>query len=850
MACGGSDPSSPPPPKRPTPCAYEQAPASLKVLAWAKYMRRLPALSAIMARMRDFYMELTWNFESSVIPFIARIAPSDTYRLWKRGPCLRADMTLAGFDGLRIKRKDQSLLFFGEGLPEKRVKAGTIVMLNHERREVYDALEGAGGQPSDAELAQDVRALFQTNVYKAGIDVAHARVAPQTNWRGQERSETVGAYKARVVELQGVQLKYKSRRGGHRGGFSSAEPSPLGGRRAGDGGAGLVSPRGRPAEDEEQAAQQHGEPAASTGGRKSRLGFGRSKVKKTKEKDAEGEAAANGRGRGGADSGSGSGGSGERDKEGEESEYTRGVKPMLWLTSDFPLDMEELMPLLDLLASKVKAVQRLKELLTTKLPPGAVPVKMSIPIIPTIRVSATFNKFEELPRRPSSPAAARTAADRSAGNGGSEEEPNDDDEDDDDDFHTPTGSPTRDGGGSGEISTSSGANNGASGSGSASGSGWFSAEETRADEYSKLRKDEKGGGGPGGGPLEDGEQGGHRGGFSSAEPSPLGGRRAGDGGAGLVSPRGRPAEDEEQAAQQHGEPAASTGGRKSRLGFGRSKVKKTKEKDAEGEAAANGRGRGGADSGSGSGGSGERDKEGEESEYTRGVKPMLWLTSDFPLDMEELMPLLDLLASKVKAVQRLKELLTTKLPPGAVPVKMSIPIIPTIRVSATFNKFEELPRRPSSPAAARTAADRSAGNGGSEEEPNDDDEDDDDDFHTPTGSPTRDGGGSGEISTSSGANNGASGSGSASGSGWFSRTVGDRKSRDGGGLFHVCDPCQHARRGPPPTHRLSWRHEPHGGCQVDLHSVPRLSLVVRSVPIVVLGAPAAALVIDATCRQP
>lgn len=68
---------------------------------WVRYQRRLPALAAVMGSMRDFYMELHWAFESPVVPFISRLAPSDTYRIWKRGPNLRADITLAGFDGFR-----------------------------------------------------------------------------------------------------------------------------------------------------------------------------------------------------------------------------------------------------------------------------------------------------------------------------------------------------------------------------------------------------------------------------------------------------------------------------------------------------------------------------------------------------------------------------------------------------------------------------------------------------------------------------------------------------------------------------------------------------------------------------
>ncbi len=59
-----------------------------------------------------------------------------------------------------------------------------------------------------------------------------------------------------------------------------------------------------------------------------------------------------------------------------ESEYKKGLRPILWLTHDFPLKTEELLPLLDILANKVKAVRRLRELLTTKLPAGSFPVKV------------------------------------------------------------------------------------------------------------------------------------------------------------------------------------------------------------------------------------------------------------------------------------------------------------------------------------------------------------------------------------------------------------------------------------------------------------------------------------------
>ncbi|KAG4112621.1 hypothetical protein ERO13_D13G174500v2 [Gossypium hirsutum] len=69
-------------------CTREEAIAMIiarhyQPLAWAKWCRRLPRIVASTSRIRDFYMEITFHFESSVIPFIGRIAPSDTYRIWK-----------------------------------------------------------------------------------------------------------------------------------------------------------------------------------------------------------------------------------------------------------------------------------------------------------------------------------------------------------------------------------------------------------------------------------------------------------------------------------------------------------------------------------------------------------------------------------------------------------------------------------------------------------------------------------------------------------------------------------------------------------------------------------------------
>lgn len=479
-------------------CAHEEAIAMVimryyQPLAWAKWCRRLPRVIATMHKMRDFYMELTFHFESSVIPFIGRIAPSDTYCIWKRGSNLRADMTLAGFDGFRIQRSDQSFLFLGEGSDDGKLSPGSLCMLNHKDKEIMNALEGAGTQPTEAEIAQEVAGMSQTNMYRPGIDVTQAELCPQLTWRRQERTEMVGQWKAKLYDMHHVMVSVKSRRvpgamtdeelfgasevdredgdledltelltedekkqletalkmecvdadednyGDGRpymgitntsmhshgvDGFkedesrlsSLSELDQSGAKKDDkkgwfgwsrrsfkqDGLKKVAPPRSSLCIDEKVSdLLGDNSPGGDHVPKGSKYQGGRRSVDRRfsdfrpdesymyrKERDTRKVATRDQqvRKRRVMPSSDGNG----------ENEYKKGLRPVLWLTPTFPLKTEELLPLLDILANKVKAVRRLRELLTTKLPIGTFPVKIAIPVVPTIRVIVTFTKFEEL----------------------------------------------------------------------------------------------------------------------------------------------------------------------------------------------------------------------------------------------------------------------------------------------------------------------------------------------------------------------------------------------------------------------------------------------------------------------
>ncbi|KAE8728831.1 autophagy-related protein 8C-like isoform X1 [Hibiscus syriacus] len=346
--------------------------------AWSKWRRRLPRVIAVLRRMRDFYMEISFHFESSVIPFVGKIAPSDTYKIWKRDGNLRADTSLAGFDGLKIQRADQSFLFLGDGDSLHNIPCGSLLVLNRDDHKIFDAFENAGAPMNESDVAGF---CSQTSVYRPGMDVTKAELVGRMNWRRQEKTESVGEWKAKVYELHNVIFSFRSRKvvGSENDVAGNEQVLPLELDEDDDGflvceNPNFVMPDRRRhssfvREDREWISVGRKSvdvfPSAAAVPPRRSTSFAPVKMvippPQTKEK-----------------------------------EYVRSLRPSVWLTEQFPLKTEDLLPLLDILANKVKAVRRMRELLTTKFPPGTFPVKLAIPVVPTVRVVITFTKFVEL----------------------------------------------------------------------------------------------------------------------------------------------------------------------------------------------------------------------------------------------------------------------------------------------------------------------------------------------------------------------------------------------------------------------------------------------------------------------
>ncbi|KXS15239.1 hypothetical protein M427DRAFT_70097 [Gonapodya prolifera JEL478] len=159
----------------------------------------------------SFYIAMTWNF-TSWIPLLSRLAPSDTYRIWKRGTSVRVDTSLLGFENLRWIRGDVSVVF---DVVEGEART---VLVDHGKRvvqRVYPRPTPASLDPATT-LASEVSLSLRTSIVGSpdvpldGVKFTRAYTG-YLGWK-KERNEDVGKFLGcEVWNLANIQLLTRTR---------------------------------------------------------------------------------------------------------------------------------------------------------------------------------------------------------------------------------------------------------------------------------------------------------------------------------------------------------------------------------------------------------------------------------------------------------------------------------------------------------------------------------------------------------------------------------------------------------------------------------------------------------------
>ncbi|CAI2387437.1 unnamed protein product [Moneuplotes crassus] len=145
----------------------------------------------------DFYLELKWEFNSTVIPFLSKFTPKDTYKIWKFGSSLRLDFTLVGVDKLKGKRRDMTIIFRDPSEADDPYNECYVLLINRSKGIVVDPIEELDYEEKIAVLED----ILNSDSVKADVEVSDPDFRPATNMWGSEKTSKINGSKCSEFKL-------------------------------------------------------------------------------------------------------------------------------------------------------------------------------------------------------------------------------------------------------------------------------------------------------------------------------------------------------------------------------------------------------------------------------------------------------------------------------------------------------------------------------------------------------------------------------------------------------------------------------------------------------------------------